>query len=466
MAPATLPRVEDISLDPRAIAFAVAASVLSSLLFGALPALKHVVLPGAPLSGAARGASASRQHHRTRNSLVVVQVALALVLLVGAGLMIRTFRALLAVQPGFGTTADIQTARVTLLPQQAVEPQRVIRMQHDILDRIAALPGVKAAAFASAVPMEGPIRLWTQTVYVEGQTNAPGTVPPLRRVKTVSPGYFSAIGTRIIAGRGITWTDIDQASNTALVSENFAREFWGTPMAALGKRIREVPTAPDWRVIVGVVEDVHEDAVHEAAPAMVYLPTLMASFAGTSPFVQRAVNFVIRVDPGGRDGLLAGVEAAVSSSNPTLPVFLVRTMKDLYDQSLARTSFALVMLSLAAAMALALGVVGIYAVIAYVVTQRSREIGIRLALGAPPPSLVWMFVRQGLALAWTGAAVGLLTAHSLTRWMSSLLYGVERLDLPTYAAVLGVLILAATLASYLPARRAMKVEPLETLSVE
>ena len=211
------------------------------MLFGALPALKHAAQHGAPLGGAARGASASRERQRTRNSLVVVQVALALVLLVGSGLMIRTFQALLNVEPGFTTTGDLQTARVWVPPQQVPDPERVTRMQHEILDKIAALPGVTAAAFASAVPMEGPLRVWTQTIYVDGQSYAPGTMPPMRRMKTVSPGYFDAIGTRMIAGRDITWNDIYGRAKVAIVSENFAREVWGSPAAALGQRIRESP---------------------------------------------------------------------------------------------------------------------------------------------------------------------------------------------------------------------------------
>ena len=465
-APTTLPRVEDIALDPRAMAFALAASLLSSMLFGALPALKHAARHGAPLGGTARGASTSRERQRTRNSLVVVQVALALVLLVGSGLMIRTFRALLDVEPGFGTTADLQTARVWVPPPQVPEPERVVRIQHEILDKVAAIPGVTAAAFASAVPMEGPLRVWTQTIYVDGQDYAPGTVAPLRRIKSVSPGYFNAIGTRMIAGRDITWNDIYGRMNVAIISENFAREVWGSPAAALGQRIRENPDATVWREIVGVVEAVHEDAVHQAAPAMVYWPTMMENYTGTPLWSMRAVNLIIRNEQGGRESLLAGVRSAVSSVNSSMPVFLVRTMKDLYDESLARTSFALVMLGIAAAMALALGVIGIYGVISYVVAQRSREIGIRLALGAAPSGLMRMFVRQGLVLTTIGAAVGLLTAIAMTQWMSSLLFGVERLDPPTYAAVLGVLGMAAALASYLPARRAAAIDPVETLTAE
>jgi putative ABC transport system permease protein len=465
MAPTTLPRVEDIALDPGVVTFAVAISICSSVLFGLLPAVKHSAQRGQPIVGVARGASASRERQRTRNALVVVQVALALVLLVGSGLMIRTFQALLNVEPGFASTADVQTARVWVPPPQAREPERVTRMQQEILDKVAVLPGVTAAAFSSAVPMEGPLRVWQQAIFVAGQTYASGTTPPLRRIKTVSPGYFTAIGTRMVAGRDITWNDVYGRGRVAIISENFAREVWGSPTAALGQHIREAPSAV-WGEIVGVVQDVHEDAVHQAAPPFVYWPVLMENFSGAPLAVTRAINLVIRSNEAGRESLMGGVRSAVWSVNPNMPVFLVRTMKDLYDESMSRTSFALVMLGIAAAMALVLGVIGIYGVIAYVVAQRSREIGIRLALGAAPTQLKRMFVRQGLALTAVGAGVGLVTAIALTQWMSSLLFGVERLDPPTYVAVLGVLAMAAAMASYVPARRAAAVDPVETLTAE
>jgi predicted permease len=467
-APTTLPRVEDISLDPHVVAFAIAVSLFSSMLFGALPAMKHAAQHGAPIVGAVRGASTSRERQRTRNVLVVVQVALALVLLVGSGLMIRTFVALINVEAGFAPTADVQTARVWVPPTQVRDAERVTRIQHEILDKVAVLPGVKAAAFASAVPMEGPLRVSLGPVYIEGKDYASGTTPPVRRMKWVSPGYFNAIGTRMIAGRDITWSDIDGSAQVAIVSENFAREVWGSPAAALGRHIRDSsPASTDlWREVVGVVDNVHEDALYQAAPTFVYWPVMMENFGGNARFSMRAINLVIRSEEGGRESLLNGVRKAVWSVNSSMPVFLIRTMKDLYDASMARTSFALIMLGIAAVMALVLGVIGIYGVIAYVVAQRSREIGIRLALGAGPTQLKRMFVRQGLMLTTIGAAVGLLTAIALTQWMSSLLFGVERLDLPTYAAVLAVLGVAAVAASYVPARRAAAVDPVETLTAE
>jgi hypothetical protein len=292
---------------------------------------------------------------------------------------------------------------------------------------------------------------------------------PLRNQQLVAPGYFGAMGTRIVAGRDITWADIYGHAKVCIVSENLAREVWGSAAAALGRRVHE-PTGSAatavWREIVGVVQDVHETGLYQSAPTMVYWPVLMEDFGGRGPQVTRAINVVVRSDAAGSEALLSAMRNAVWSVNPDLPVFLTRTMKELYDDSIARTSFALVMLAMASLMALGLGLIGIYGVLSYVVSQRTREIGIRLALGAEPQRLLRMFVRQGMGLTAAGAAVGLLTAVAVTQWMSSLLFGVERLDPPTYAAVLGVLGLAAALASYIPARRAAAIDPAQTLTAE
>jgi len=466
IAPDTLPRLNDIALDPRVVAFAIVISIVSSLLFCAIPVFKLAMRRESPISATARGASASRERQRTRSTLVVVQVALALVLLVSSGLMIRTFQALLNVDPGVTDAATLQTARVWIPPQQVREDERFTRMQHEILDKIAALPGVRAAAFASAVPME-PNRVALSAIFVDGQTYAPGTTPPGRRMKFVSPGYFGAIGTRLIAGRDITWNDIDRRIRVAVISENFAREVWGSAAAALGQRIRAPApgTAPPvWREIIGVAQDVHEDALHHPAPTMVYFPVLMDNFGGQALTGTRAINLVIRSDQAGTESLLNTVRNEVWSVNSNMPVFLVRTMKDLYDDSMARTSFAMVMLVIAGAMALGLGLIGIYGVMSYVVSRRAREIGLRLALGAEPAALKRMFVRHGLVLTGLGIAIGLVAALGLTRLMSSLLFGTGPLDPATYIAVLFVLTLAAVLASYVPARRAAMVNPMTTLA--
>lgn len=467
-APATLPRLEEISLDPRVVLFAVVLSCLSSLVFCAIPAFRHGRRQALSIGPAARGASASRERQRTRSALVVVQVALALVLLISSGLMIRTFWALQDVESGFADPATIQTARVWIPPQQVQDPERFTRMQQEIVDKIAALPGVQGAGFASSVPME-PNRVALSAILVDGQTYDVGTTPPGRRMKFVSPGYFSAIGTRVIAGRDVTWNDMYRRMRVAVISENFAREVWGSASAALGQRIREPApgTAPPvWREIVGVVQDVHEDALHQPSPTMVYFPVFMDNFGGQALTGTRAINLVIRSEQAGTEGLLSGVRNAVWSVNANMPVFLVFTMKDLYDDSMARTSFAMVMLAISGAMALGLGLIGIYGVISYVVSRRAREIGLRLALGAEPAALKRMFVKYGLMLTGIGIAIGLVGAAGLTRLMSSLLFGTGPLDPATYVAVLVVLTVAAVLASYLPARRAAMVNPMTTLAEE
>jgi predicted permease len=467
-APATLPRLEEISLDPRVVLFAIVLSGLSSLLFCAIPAFRHGRRQALSIGSAARGASASRERQRTRSALVVVQVALALVLLISSGLMIRTFQALQNVESGFSDPATIQTARVWIPPQQVRDEERFTRMQQEIADKIASLPGVQTVGFASSVPME-PNRVALTALLIDGHTYDAGTTPPGRRMKFVSPGYFGAIGTRVVAGRDITWNDMYRRIRVAVISENFAREVWGSASAALGQRVREPAPGsapPVWREIVGVVQDVHEDALHQPSPTMVYFPVFMDNFGGQALVGTRAINLVIRSEQAGTEGLLSGVRNAVWSVNSNMPVFLVFTMKDLYDDSMARTSFAMVMLAISGAMALGLGLIGIYGVISYVVSRRAREIGLRLALGAEPAALKRMFVKYGLVLTGIGIAIGLVGAAGLTRLMSSLLFGTGPLDPATYVAVLVVLTVAAVLASYLPARRAAMVNPMTTLAEE
>jgi ABC-type antimicrobial peptide transport system permease subunit len=221
-----------------------------------------------------------------------------------------------------------------------------------------------------------------------------------------------------------------------------------------------------WREIIGVVQDVHEDALHQPSPAMVYFPVLMDNFGGQATAGTRAINLVIRSDQAGTEALLNGVRNAVWSVNSNMPVFLIFTMKDLYDAAMARTSFAMVTLAISGAMALGLGLIGIYGVISYVVSRRAREIGLRLALGAEPAALKRMFVKYGLVLTGIGIAIGLVGAIGLTRLMSSLLFGTGPLDPATYVVVLVVLTIAAVLASYLPARRAAMVNPMTTLAEE
>ena len=460
--PANLPRLSEISLDARSIAFTFALSLLSSLLFGAIPALRYAGTTAA-LGGAGRTASASRERQRGRDLLVVAQVAMALVLLVSAMLMIRTFQALRNVEPGFTQAEHLQTMRTSIPASLVADPRLVTRIQNNIADKLAAIPGVTSVGFASAMPMEGIESNW-DGIYFEGKSMT--EVAPLRLFKYVAPGFFRTAGTRLIAGRELTWTDIYGLRPVGIISENLARESWGTPSAALGQRFREFPDMP-FHEVVGVVQDVRENGVQEKAPAIVYWPSMGEGIYGPNSFdAARTVTFVLRTDRAGTEGLLSEMQQAVWAVNASLPLASVRTMQEIYSQSLARTSFTLVMLGIAGAMASVLGIIGIYGVISYAVSQRTREIGIRLALGEQKGRLKWMFIRSGLVLTGTGVAIGLAAASGLTRLMKSLLFGVSPLDPFTYVSVLIVLAVSAVLASYLPARRAAAVNPVEALRAE
>jgi hypothetical protein len=277
----------------------------------------------------------------------------------------------------------------------------------------------------------------------------------------VSPGYFEAMGTRLIAGRDVTWTDIEAGGRVVVISEEFAREIVGEPAAALGKRIRTAVEGSGWHEVIGVAQSVRQHGLFEDPPSMVYWPVLVANRFG-----QSSVTFAIRSTRAGTASFIEEVRQAIWSVNRVIPVAEERTMRELYAVSLARTSFTLVMLAIAGGMALLLGVIGIYGVIAYVVAQRTREIGIRSALGAEPRQLKKMFLLHGLGLSAIGVVVGLVAAAALSRAMTSLLFGIEPLDPVAYVAAIGVILAAAALATYVPARRAANIDPTETLRAE
>jgi predicted permease len=458
-----LPRLDSIALDWRALVFTFAVTAVAGVLLGLVPALRTMRAGiSRALRGSGRGSSVGRERHRVQSTLVVGQVALTLVLLVGSGLMLRTFAALRAVDPGFTDPASVQTVRIGLPPQLVPDEREVLAQQRGILAAVAALPGVQSAAFASTVPMEGLITNWDD-LDVEGRTRIGSA---LRTFRSVSPGLLKTMGTPLVAGRDIEWVDLEDARPVALVSENLARELWGTPEGALGKRIRTASIGP-WREVVGVVGDVRNNSIAEPPPTIVYWPALMADFyAPGQIYIERFVALTVRSARAGTAPFARELERAVWSVNSSVPLALMRTMQDHYDRSLARTSFTLVMLAIAGAAALVLGVVGLYGVLSYAVSLRRREIAIRLALGAPQSRVTRRFMRYGAGLAAIGVAIGLVAAAALTRLMGTLLYDVRALDPLTYALVALVLMLAAGLASWLPARRAAAVDPAEVLAAE
>jgi putative ABC transport system permease protein len=379
--------------------------------------------------------------------------------------MIRSFQALRRVDPGFAEPHRVQTFSISIPATIVPEPERVTRMQQEILDKIAAIPGVASAAFTTRVPM-GSDRS-SAALTVEGKADD-GRTPANRQVKIVSPGVLQTLATPLVAGRDFTWTDIHDKRAVAIVSENLARELWGSPEAALGKRVREYYAAKSpWREIVGVAGDVYDDGADQRPPATIYWPAQpFEELLGMSGYQARRITYAIQAERAGTESLLEQVREAVWSVSASLPLSQVRTLDEVFDQSLARTSFTLLMLGIAGAMALLLGVSGLYGVIAYAVSQRRREIGIRMALGAQGREIRGLFVRRGLILGGTGLAIGLGGALGLTRLMESLLFGISPLDPVTFTAMPVVLAAAAVLASYLPARRAVAVDPVETLRAE
>jgi predicted permease len=466
LGPDQLPRLSEVSLDGRSLLFTLFLSVLSALLFGSIPAIKYAYAKASDaLSRSNRTMSSSRARNRSRNVLVVAQVAMALALLVSAALMIRTFMALLRVNPGFSDAAHVQTMRTTIPTSMVPDEQMVARIENDLVDRLAAIPDVSAVGFAASVPLDGIDADWNQFL-VEGK-DYDINKPRMRLYDYVSPGYFNAMGIHLVAGRDFNWTDNYGLRHKVIVSENFARDTWGSAANAIGKHARQFNRNP-WDEVIGVVEDVHQHGVDEKAPAIIYWPVLMYIPYTDQPTIgaQRNVTFAMRSRRAGSDNFLSQVRQAVSSVNPNLPVAGVRTMQEVYGQSLARQSFTLVMLGIAGSMALALGVIGIYGVISYAILQRTREIGIRMALGAQRRTVKWMFVRSALTLTVGGIAIGLVASALLVQLMKTLLFGVHPLDPITFTAVPLVLVAAGALASYLPAARAAAVNPVDALKTE
>jgi predicted permease len=465
LAPAGLPRLGEISIDARTVLFALAISIASGLLFGLIPVFRYAgIRPALGLRQGSRSFSQSRERHRVQNGLVIVQVGLALVLVIGSGLMIRTFRALQRQSPGFTRPEQVQTLRIAIPETEVKEPERVVRLQQAILEKLHHIPGVSDAGMSSSMTMDG--RTSNDLIFAKDRTYAESDLPPIRRFKFISPGFFKTVGNPLIAGRDLSWTDIYNLTPVVLVSENFAREYWGNPTAALGQQIRE-NSKDDWHEIIGVTGNELDDGANKKAPTIVFWPLMMKQFWGDPVHVIRfPMAFALRTPRAGSEQLATEIRQAVWSVDPNLPVADVGTLVGIYRKSMARVSFTMVMLALAGGMALLLGMIGIYGVISYSVTQKTREIGIRTALGASESQVVGMFVCRGLRLSVVGVTLGLAGAVASTRLMTSLLFGVSALDPATYAAVAAAVIAAAVGASYLPSRGAARAVPLDALRAE
>lgn len=465
-APTGLPRLHEISINLPVLLFALGLALFVSFVIGAIPVLKYAgVRMNTGLREGGRALSQSRERHRARKVLVVVQVALALVLLICSGLMIRTFRALVHVSPGFSDPASLEAFRIEIPESQIPDTQRekVVRTEQAIASRLASIPGVQSVGITTTVPMS--YNGSYDPVYAQDRTYREGELAPIRAFHFISPGYFATMGTPLVAGRDLTWDETFQKRPVAIISENFAREYWHGASNAIGKHIR-VGNNDDWREIVGVCADVYKDGVSKPAPTSVYWPLFQDRFETEKEMVRRGVNFVIRSPRAGSSAFMNEVQKAVWTVDPDLPLADTTTLGELYTKSMARTAFTLVMLCVAGGMSLLLGIIGIYGVISYAVSQRTREIGIRMALGAQREALTAMFVRQGLWLTGIGVIAGLAFASLSLRFMSSLLFHVSPIDFWAYSIATFSITVVAALACYLPSRRASLVNPVNALRAE
>ena len=458
IAPAELPRVDDIGIDGTVLLFTVSVSILSGALFGLFAVLRFGSPSITALKEGGRAASDAPGRHRTRNALVVGQVALALTLLIVSGLMIRTFVAMRQVDPGFTRPEEVQTFVIATPEGLIRDPQQAARTHERVAERLARVPGVTSVGLSSSITMDGEDN--GNPIEVEGAPVPEGERTPGRRFKSFAPGYFETMGNPVVAGRSITWSEIHERRPVIVVSETLAREYWTEPSRAIGKHVRALQQDAPWREIVGVVGDERDDGLNQPPTAIVYWPMLNESYRW------RTMAYAVRSTRVGTAGFLRELEQAVWSVDRNLPLATVQTLEEIQAHSMAQTSFALVMLGIAASVALLIGVVGIYGVIAYAATQRTREIGVRMALGAQAGDVRKMFVRQGLSLTATGIVLGIGIAVVLTHVMSAFLFGVGPVDPVTYAVVSGVLAAVALLATYLPARRASRVNPIIALRAD
>jgi predicted permease len=339
----------------------------------------------------------------------------------------------------------------------------VAQTHEQIQRKLADVAGVTSVGATSSITMDGNDS--NDPLFAEGVPTPEGKIPPLRRLKWIGENYFATMGNPIVAGRDITWADVHGRRRFALLSENLARELYGEPQAAIGKRVRQTPGNP-WSEVVGVVGDDHDDGVTRPATTTVYWPALQENFWGVPLRAQRSMAYAIRTARLRDPSFFADVQKAVWSINPNLPLANVDTLSEIYDRSMAQTSFMLVMLAIASAVTLLLGMVGIYGVIAYVVAQRRREVGIRMALGAAASEVQRMFLGHGLAVTTIGLVVGAVAAAAVSRVLGALLFNVSPLDPLTYAAGIFALGAVALVATWIPARQATRVDPAVALRTQ
>ena len=455
--PENLPRLNEVAIDFRVLAFTASLSLLTGILFGLAPAWQLATprLSGA-LQDSQRGGTAGPATHRLRSLLVIAEVALSLMLLIAAGLLIQTFIRIASVKPGFRPENVLTVALALPESRYSDVSKRAVFFQR-LLERVREIPGVQAAGVVSDLPLFG----GSSTGFdVEGRPLAAPSERPMSEYRLASPDYFRAMGIELLAGRFFNEQDRADKPQVAIINETLARKFFGQ-QNPIGKRIG-LSRPMDWREVVGVVRDVKNYGLTEAVKPECYVPYLQSApdyLAGVSSWVA----MMVRTESSPL-GYATAIKREVQMLDKDQPISSVKTLNEYLAQSVAQRRFNMELLAIFAAVALVLAAIGIYGVIAYTATERTKEIGIRMALGAQAGDVLKLIVRQGLFLTLVGVGIGVAGAFALTRVISNLLFGVRPTDPPTFIGLSLFLILISLLACYLPARRASKMNPVKALA--
>ncbi len=456
LGPQNLPRLHQIGLSGEVLLFTALVTIAATVVFGVIPVLRHQDSETAgALRDGSRGSTVSKGGQRARTLLVVSQVAFALMLLVGSGLMIRSFGRLHDVELGFDP-AGVLTFRVALPSTSYPDMEATTAFHLDFVDRLGAIPGVEVAGASSFIPLSGFTAV--DPLMLEERPPEPGQVPPVAASRAATRGYFDALGIPLRHGRMLERADAEQRQPVVVVSEQVVETFF-EGRDPLGRGVAQgIPEQPDtWSQVVGVVGDVPYVSLTDAPMGTVYFPVGRADgVRGT--WLSSSMDYVVRT-PLPPTSLVPAVRRALAELDPGLPIANVRTLSDVTRGARAQMAFTMIMLAIAAAVGLLLGSVGLYGVISYVTTQRTQEIGVRMALGAEAGAVRLMVMRHGMAVTLAGIAVGLFGAWGLSRYMESVLYEVSATDPLTFFGVSAVLLAVAAVATWLPAYRAARIDP-------